>query len=230
MPEEFNDVCVPATVEPVVAKKPLKLAKKVKPVVKPIEPVVVEEVKVEEVVVDAEAGQTGSDIPPLDENEMSNAEWEAREADAFIAECGGTIPMVKKYKEMLAIINAKDTSVSSSNKGGRKAGTYVYYVGKEMGIAEGKYSATLIPYHKTDLTEKVGEYVWGIKVIDKKREVNVSYLFKVLKYCKKNIYPVSVKDVKTGVCYKVSGGMIDVATTEGVIKVYTMTGMVKADD
>ena len=220
MPEEFNDVCVPAKVEEVVVvKKPIKLAKKVKAVVKPVEPVVVAEPVVENGVVD--------EPPPLDMTDDTEAL--AKEAEEFIAQCGGTIPMVKKYKEMLEIINAKDVSVSSSKKGGRKAKEYTYEVDGFANIKNGMYSATLIPYHKTDLTKKVGPFVWGVKVIDKKRETVVSYEFKVLKYCKKDIYPVSVKDVKTGICYKVGGGMIDMATTDGVVKVYTMTDLVKAD-
>lgn len=213
MPEEFKDVCVPEFVEEVKPKRKLKMAKKVEPIVAPIvvaEPVV-------EVVAPIEAVNEVLD-------EVVDMEKEAKDAEDFIAECGGTIPMVKKYKEMLAIIEAKEGSVASS-KGGRKAGTYEYIVGEGLGLPTGKYSATLIPYHKTDLTEVAGDYVWGLNVINKKRDVNVAYHFKILKRCKKGIYPVCVKDMKTGVCHKVGGGMIDVATADGVIKVYTMTAM-----
>jgi len=220
MPEEFKDVCVPAFVEEVKVRKPIKLkkAKAVEPVVAPVvAPVVVPVAEEMNEIIDERIVKALAEEVDMDKL--------ANEAMEFIAECGGTIPMVKKYKEMLALLEAKEGSVASS-KGGRKASTYEYVVGEGLGLPTGKYSATLIPYHKTDLTEVAGDFVWGLNVINKKRDVNVAYQFKILKRCKKGIYPVSVKDMKTGMCHKVGGGMIDIATPDGVMKVYTMTDMV----
>jgi len=212
---DFVDVCPPAfNPAQIQAKEKRKInIKKAKPVEAPVE------IPVEVPV----ANEREYAIP---ENQMSFAEsvgldkpddWEALEADKFIGENGGTIPFVAEYKRMKALLENDKGSVKSDKK------EYTYKTIDFIGLDSTKsYSASLVPYDKSKYTENVGEFVYGCRVIKQKRECLIRYKFKVIKYCKKNINPLIVKDVNTGIVHKCNGGKIEIATADGVELVYAM--------
>ena len=223
MPKEFNDVCAPPFVAPApVEKKRIKLAKKVAPPVKEVAPPVKEE-PVEEVKEEAKEEEVvyGPVEPVVDINKV------VKECDAYIAENGGLIAFVAKYKEM---IGTKEGSVVSKASKDPKHYTFlndldsiIPYAGHCPGR---QYDADCIPYDKDTIGKhEVGDIMFGIRVPNRKREWIIKYKFKVLKLNKAGCQPVAVKDCVSGAIHKVNGGKIEIMSESGSELIYVIANV-----
>jgi len=86
------------------------------------------------------------------------------------------------------------------------------------------YEAEKLSETKDD-EEKVPEVLYGVKVAKGKCGSDVLFTFKVVKYDKKNMLPLVVKDLKSGMLYKNAGGAIEVSEEDEIYRVYLLKNM-----
>lgn len=201
MPEEFKEVA--EVTEEVVAPKPIKKAKLV---------LKKKELPKEEPKKEVCSWCECEDAEHYDDCEIKE-KLDLEEAERFVEDNFRTlVAFVKKYKEM---INAPKT-VAKAGK------VWAYRASEGAGLdTEKRYEATMIPEEKANLATSVGEFVWGVKIVNRKREDVLSYKFKVIEASKKNL-PLRVRDEATNIVHKVNGGKIEIPTTDGITLIYTV--------
>ena len=201
----------------------LKKAMPVAPVVpKPVE-VEVEEIASEDESV-AESGnfkEESEDESDAESPTQPDPEEDSRKISVPLKKLIEYQKLAKRVEELeaeLATLKAtKPRGVDASKE-------YVYTAKGYTGLdITKKYTGGLVPYIKAKTgVASTGTTVYGVRVVNKKRETVISYKYEVVKFDKGGINPHQVKDSRTGCIHKVNGGKIEIATQDGIELVYVM--------